>query len=219
MEKLLDPLRSFMLYRYFLVGSLMIIVYHLSFNCAQTLEKTVVLKDLEEKLETQNFKEIFDKPLENTIELQWDHGKYMVKAGDKVDIEKVYEKPTNVIWDADLDYYYTLVLYDYDAPLRVHPHLRSFVHWMIGNIPEKSLTAGTTFYDYYGLKLFEKGDVHRYVMVIYRQNGKITRWAEPFVNNKTDAMRAYFNQSEFQEKYSLGVPYAFTFFTSEVNKS
>nr|XP_018905900.1 PREDICTED: protein D3-like [Bemisia tabaci]XP_018905902.1 PREDICTED: protein D3-like [Bemisia tabaci]XP_018905903.1 PREDICTED: protein D3-like [Bemisia tabaci] len=211
MNELLDLLRVLILYKQFLVGCLIFLVYHLPFKSAQKLDASTI-KDLEQKMKTQHFEEILGKPAEHLIELEWDHGKYEVKAGDEVDIEKVYKKPSKVTWDADLDYYYTLLLYDYD-------NLRGFVHWMIGDIPEKNLTAGTTFYDYYGPKLFEEGDVHRYVMVIYRQNGRTIRWAEPFVQRKTYALRAYFNQTEFQEQYSLGPPYAFTFFTSEVNKS
>ncbi|XP_072154748.1 phosphatidylethanolamine-binding protein 1-like isoform X2 [Bemisia tabaci] len=157
MDELFDPLRGFILYKHFLVGCFIFVVYHPPFKYAQRLEESAI-KDLEQKMKAQHFEEILGKPAEYLIELEWDNGKYVVKAGDKVDIEKVFKKPTKVTWDADLDYYYTLVLYDYDAPLRVHPNLRGFIHWMIGNIPEKSLTAGTTFYDYYGLKLFEEGD-------------------------------------------------------------
>ncbi|XP_072154738.1 protein D3-like isoform X2 [Bemisia tabaci] len=232
--KWLYPLRAPTLYWSFFTHGLILLAHHFSLNSAQKLNEKA-LKDLEQKMEKQEIKEVLQRPPKNLIELQWDHGQYIVKAGDKVNISKVHEKPTSVIWDAEPEHFYTLVLYDYDAPVRAEPQLRSFIHWMIGNIPGKNWTAGTTIYDYFGLKLFKKKDVHRYMTVIYKQSGKITRYAEPVVNNEmnsffpelvsrndtkmSDALRPLFNRTEFEEKYKLGAPYAFFFFTSELGDS
>lgn len=56
--------------------------------------------------------------------------------------------------------------------------------------------------------------LHRYVFLIYKQNGKLT-FAEPRLPNTSGENRGGFSIAKFAEKYKLGNPVAGNFYQAQ----
>lgn len=64
------------------------------------------------------------------------------------------------------------------------------------------------------MKLLTGTGLHRYVFLIYKQNGKLT-FDEPRLTNRSGDNRGCFKISKFAEKYKLGNPIAGNFYQAE----
>jgi phosphatidylethanolamine-binding protein (PEBP) family uncharacterized protein len=95
---------------------------------------------------------------------------------------------------ADDEVYYTLVLVDPDAPSRLHPTMRDFVHWVVLNIPGADVTSGAAVVPYVGPRPPYGSGLHRCVFSLYIQRKKfsdahVSASAEYFADRK--GMRLY----------------------------
>lgn len=83
-------------------------------------------------------------------------------------------------WDADEMAFYSLLMFDPDAPTRIIPVLREVRHWAVVNIPGNAVESGETVAEYIGCGPPKYTGRHRYVFLIYKQpDGKIDN-KEPF---------------------------------------
>lgn len=80
-------------------------------------------------------------------------------------------------------------------------------HWLVGNIPGNDVAQGETLSAYVGSGPPEGTGLHRYVFLIYKQNGKLT-FDEPRLTNTSGDNRGGFSIAKFAEKYQLGNPVA-----------
>lgn len=80
-------------------------------------------------------------------------------------------------------------------------------HWLVGNIPGNDVSKGETLSEYVGSGPPEGTGLHRYVFLIYKQNGKLT-FDEPRLKNNNGDNRGGFSIAKFAEKYNLGNPVA-----------
>lgn len=74
--------------------------------------------------------------------------------------------------------FYTLVMTDPDAPSRLKPDFREFVHWVIMNIDGSSggdLATGHTILPYLGPAPPYSSGLHRYVFTLYKQKDRIAQ--------------------------------------------
>ncbi|XP_022906365.1 protein D2-like [Onthophagus taurus] len=120
----------------------------------------------------------------------------------------------NVAWTADDSELYTICLTDPDAPSRTDPKFREWHHWLVGNIPGGNISEGETLSQYVGSGPPEGTGLHRYVFLIYQQNGKLN-FDEPRLTNNSGDNRGGFSIKKFAEKYQLGQPIAGNFYQAE----
>uniref|UniRef100_A0A034WW68 OV-16 antigen n=1 Tax=Bactrocera dorsalis TaxID=27457 RepID=A0A034WW68_BACDO len=95
-----------------------------------------------------------------------------VKAGIELTPTQVKSQPV-VEWEADQDLFYTLIMTDPDAPSRNAPKFREFKHWLVGNIPNNDISKGEVLSAYVGSGPPKDSGLHRYVFLLYKQNGKL----------------------------------------------
>lgn len=62
---------------------------------------------------------------------------------------------------------------DPDAPSRKEPTYREWHHWLVGNIPGNNVDQGDVLSAYIGSGPPPDTGLHRYVFLVYKQNGKI----------------------------------------------
>jgi len=83
-------------------------------------------------------------------------------------------KPPQVSWGGEPGALYTLMMVDPDAPSRANPTARCWRHWIVVNIPSGGLVDnGQTISPYMGPAPPKNTGDHRYVFLLFRQNGRI----------------------------------------------
>lgn len=100
-------------------------------------------------------------------------GELSVDEGNELTPTQVKEKPT-LNWTSKDDEFYTLIMTDPYAPSRKEPVSREWHHWLVVNIPGGHVDMGQVLSDYVGSGPPQGTGLHRYVFLLYKQNGKIT---------------------------------------------
>lgn len=93
-----------------------------------------------------------------------------VNLGAELTPTQVKDMPS-VAWQAEKGALYTLMMFDADSPSRQKPIAREHRHWMVINIPECMVNDGVTVAEYVGSGPGEATAIHRYVFLVYKQNG------------------------------------------------
>lgn len=62
---------------------------------------------------------------------------------------------------------------DPDAPSRADPKFREVRHWLVMNVPNNAVSEGDTIFEFVGTGAPEGTALHRYVTLIFEQEGKI----------------------------------------------
>ena len=125
---------------------------------------------------------------------------------------------------------------DPDVPSRRNPTRREFVHWMRVNIPGSELRGGTDegeeegrvlvaggaedalgeeVYQYVGAGPPPNTGLHRYVFLVYRQQGGRLHFGAKDKIGMTGAGRAGFNTRNFSQQHGLGEPVGWCMFEAE----
>ncbi|CAJ0947400.1 unnamed protein product, partial [Mesorhabditis belari] len=127
-----------------------------------------------------------------------------VKAdfGNELTPTQVKEKPT-VTWDALSDALYTLILTDPDAPSRANPTRREFKHWVVVNIPGNQVEKGDEAAGYVGSGPPKDTGLHRYVFLLFKQNGKVDAGFQT-PNNSSDG-RPNWSAATFAQKHNMSL--------------
>ncbi|XP_044256809.1 protein D2-like isoform X2 [Tribolium madens] len=156
--------------------------------------------------------DVIDVAPETTAEVTYPSG-VKVDMGNELTPTQVKDVPS-VKWNADNNALYTLCMTDPDAPSRKDPKFREWHHWLVGNIPGGNVNQGETLSAYVGSGPPEGTGLHRYVFLIYKQNGKINFDEERLPNTSGDN-RGCFSIRKFAEKYKLGQPVAGNFYQAQ----
>ncbi|KAF7279648.1 hypothetical protein GWI33_006880 [Rhynchophorus ferrugineus] len=138
-----------------------------------------------------------------------------VKAnmGNVLTPTQVKDAPT-IQWPVEPDSLYTLCMTDPDAPSRTNPKFREWQHWLVGNIPGNEISKGDVLSAYVGAGPPKGSGLHRYVILIYKQKGKIS-FSEPKIPNTSGDGRPKFSIKKLAEKYDFDGPIAGNFFQAE----
>ncbi|EDV43705.1 uncharacterized protein Dana_GF16395 [Drosophila ananassae] len=126
---------------------------------------------------------------------------------------QVKDQP-KVVWDADPNALYTLILTDPDAPSRQDPKFREWHHWLVVNIPGNQIENGQVLTAYVGSGPPKGSGLHRYVFLVFKQPQKLT-CSEPKIPKTSGDKRANFSTAKFIKKYSLGDPIAGNFYQAQ----
>ncbi|XP_058058128.1 protein D2-like [Anopheles bellator] len=135
-----------------------------------------------------------------------------VVLGNELTPTEVKDKPT-LHWDAKQDVLYTVLMADPDAPSRSNPEMRSWKHWLVGNVPGAQIADGTVLADYIGSGPPQGTGLHRYVFLVYQQSSNVT-FDETALSSR-NPNRGQWSVAEFTEKYQLGVPVAGNFYQAQ----
>ncbi|KAF3820715.1 hypothetical protein GH733_005260 [Mirounga leonina] len=144
---------------------------------------------------------------------------------------QVKNRPTSIGWDGlDPGKLYTLVLTDPDAPSRKDPKYRQvearlgtlghpertweWHHFLVVNMKGNNISSGTVLSDYVGSGPPKGTGLHRYVWLVYEQNGPL-KCDEPILSNRSGDHRGKFKVASFRKKYELGPPVAGTCYQAE----
>ncbi|KAL4712389.1 hypothetical protein ACJJTC_001550 [Scirpophaga incertulas] len=127
-----------------------------------------------------------------------------VNEGNELTPTSVKDMPT-VTWNAQPDKLYALAMTDPDAPSRADPKIREVHHWLVGNIPGGNVAEGEVLTAFIGSGPPLGTGLHRYVILVYEQPGKLT-FDEPRICNTMRKNRANFSIAKFAAKYNLGGP-------------
>eukprot|EP00282_Hemiselmis_andersenii_P040669 CAMPEP_0172053616 /NCGR_PEP_ID=MMETSP1043-20130122/4310_1 /TAXON_ID=464988 /ORGANISM="Hemiselmis andersenii, Strain CCMP441" /LENGTH=393 /DNA_ID=CAMNT_0012712895 /DNA_START=47 /DNA_END=1231 /DNA_ORIENTATION=+ len=131
------------------------------------------------------------------------------------------QDPPRVSFAGDADALYTLVLTDPDVPSRRNPIKREFVHWVRCNIPGGEVErggeeemGGEDVYQYVGAGPPPNTGLHRYVFLLFRQDGRVEVPATQRVG-MTGVGRPGFSTRRFAEEHGLGEPVGWSMFEAE----
>ncbi|XP_045465982.1 phosphatidylethanolamine-binding protein homolog F40A3.3-like [Harmonia axyridis] len=149
--------------------------------------------------------DVIDVVPDQGIEISYPSG-VKVDFGNELAPTQVKDVPT-VKWAADSSTLYTLCMTDPDAPSRKEPQYREWHHWLVGNIPGNDVSKGETLSAYVGSGPPQGTGLHRYVFLVYKQNGKIDFDEKRLPNNSAEG-RGCFSIKKFAAKYNLGQPVA-----------
>ncbi|XP_072395828.1 protein D2-like [Diabrotica undecimpunctata] len=156
--------------------------------------------------------DVIDVAPEQEVEVSYPSG-VKVDSGNELTPTQVKDIPT-VKWPADKDSLYTLCMTDPDAPSRKEPKFREWHHWLVGNIPGGDVSQGEVLSEYVGSGPPPNTGLHRYVFLVYKQNGKL-KFDEPRLTNKSGDNRGGFSIRKFAAKYNLGQPVAGNLYQAE----
>ncbi|XP_044750436.1 protein D2-like [Coccinella septempunctata] len=134
-----------------------------------------------------------------------------VNLGTEFDIKTIVQAP-NVIFEADPDAHYTLIMIDVDSPTREKPFFGQLLIWKVVNIPGSKVHKGETVAEYSAHAPWKRGEAHRYVLLLFKQHHK-----QVFGDSFQSAFRTFhrrigFSAVKFSMKYGLGRPIAGNFF-------
>ncbi|XP_058116753.1 protein D3-like [Anopheles ziemanni] len=155
--------------------------------------------------------DLVDVAPEHTIQVKYP-SKVEVSLGNELTPTQVKDRPT-VCWPTEPDTLYTLVMADPDAPSRSNPEMRSWKHWLVGNIPGKEVDQGEVLADYVGSGPPQGTGLHRYVFLVYKQPSKVT-FNETILSSQ-NPNRGKWSLSDFVSMYALGTPIAGNFYQAQ----
>ncbi|KAJ8917446.1 hypothetical protein NQ315_005493 [Exocentrus adspersus] len=97
-----------------------------------------------------------------------------VNEGNVVKPSQVKDPP-QVSWPAEDNALYTICMTDPDAPSRKKPSAREWHHWLVVNVPGSSVEKGVgdVLSEYVGAGPPKGTGLHRYIILVYKQQGKI----------------------------------------------
>ncbi|XP_053698467.1 protein D2-like [Sabethes cyaneus] len=138
----------------------------------------------------------------------------IAQVGNVLTPTQVREQPL-IDWLADRDSYYTLFMLDPDVPSRAQPTFRSVCHWFVGNIPGCNVNKGDTRIAFIGSGPTQDTGLHRYVFLIYKQNGKIDFSDSPRTSNRSHNSRSNFQHMDYVRRYGLAELVAGNFYQAQ----
>lgn len=125
--------------------------------------------------------------------------------GNYISLSKTTDQPIIRYYPRQTKYY-TLLMFDPDAPSRENPINGNWLHWLVTNIYEDNIGTGDIIMNYQPPSPPYKSGVHRYIFMLLEQNNR-THFSQ-ILN------RAKFDLENFIETYNLK-PYKIDYFVSE----
>ncbi|KAK7791191.1 hypothetical protein R5R35_005394 [Gryllus longicercus] len=114
--------------------------------------------------------------------------------------------PPALTWEANAQDFYTVCMTDPDAPSRATPTNREFLHWLVGNVPGGDVARGEVLAEYVGSGPPLGTGLHRYVLLVFRQPGRMEFDDEPRRNATSRIGRPRFSVQHFADRFALEQP-------------
>ncbi|KAL7077395.1 hypothetical protein ACQ4LE_003014 [Meloidogyne hapla] len=185
-------------------------------NSSGTLLHTrtsTIMSTIEEFKKNSIISDVIPKAPEKRVRVTYDSG-VEANLGNVLTPTQVKNPPT-LTWEAEDGVLYTLALTDPDAPSRASPKFREWHHWLVVNIPGNDVAKGEVLSEYVGSGPPEDTGLHRYIFLVYKQNGKIHDAEHGHLTNRSGDKRGCFKIHDFAKKHGLGDPIAGNFYQAE----
>ncbi|WKX98229.1 hypothetical protein Q1695_013701 [Nippostrongylus brasiliensis] len=157
--------------------------------------------------------DVLPVPPSHTVKAVYDSG-VEVSFGNVLTPTQV-KNPPKLTWDVEPGALYTVIMTDPDAPSRKDAIYREWHHWLVVNVPGTDISKGDVLSEYIGSGPPKDTGLHRYVFLVYKQNGRITDSEHGHLTNRSGDGRGKFKTAKFVEKHKLGTPIAGNFYQAE----
>lgn len=134
----------------------------------------------------------------------------VVEFGDELTPTEVKDEPT-LQWSANPNKYYSLIMYDPDAPSRDNPIYADVKHWIVINIPGSNVKNGEVIVEYKGSGAPKGTGLPRYIFVIFEQSEKLVLDEE----DKQTEPRRNWSFADFRKKYQFETVIAGNYFQAQ----
>ncbi|XP_014208334.1 protein D2-like [Copidosoma floridanum] len=122
--------------------------------------------------------------------------------------------PPALAWYNEDSAYYVVAMIDPDAPSHEDPKMREMLHWLVANVQGGDMSKSETIVEYTGSGPRKDTGLHRYVILVYKQPGKLSI-DEPRIPKTERGGRANFAIRNFADKYKLGEPVSGNMFRAQ----
>ncbi|XP_034667248.1 putative odorant-binding protein A5 [Drosophila subobscura] len=117
-------------------------------------------------------------------------------------------------WNADPASFYTVLMICPDAPNRENPMYRSWLHWLVVNVPGQDVMKGQPIADYFGPLPPTNSGLQRYLFLVYQQPDRMDFDERRLELSNVDGHKN-FDVQKFTQKYEMGAPVAGNIFQSK----
>jgi len=155
--------------------------------------------------------DLIDRAPRDVLQIRWNNT--MVNNGNEIRPEQAVARPI-VSWNSDPNRFYAISFSDLDSPTRQNSSMSPLAHGLVLNIPGGDVTKGEHLLDYIGPQPVRNTGLHRYVMLIFQQPGRLNTLDPNMQYAKTLAGRVNFEIRQFAQMFGLGDPVAGNFFVS-----
>ncbi|KAJ0172956.1 hypothetical protein K1T71_011132 [Dendrolimus kikuchii] len=170
----------------------------------------VVPRSVQSFVDHELVPDILNSPPESILSVIFPNG-INVSEAMELTPEQVKGVP-NLQWNANSNRLYTVVFCDPDAPSREAPDGRSFLHWLVINIPDEDVDEGDTIVNILNSHPEPETGFHRYVFLVYEQPEGVVFDLLP---NESFEGRVNFSVEDFASRYNLGIPVAGNFYFTQ----
>ncbi|XP_057341928.1 protein D2-like [Microplitis mediator] len=158
---------------------------------------------------------ILINPPDNELEVTYSSKK--VNLGNELTPTEAKDIP-EINYKHESDDFYTLIMTDPDVPSRSNPSVPAFYHWIVVNIPGGNIEKGQVIIDYIGPGPPKDSGLHRYILLLYKQPGKLSFDNERLVPNTEANGRTGHSVQSFADKYKFDDPIAGNFFEASYDE-
>ncbi|KAH8324348.1 hypothetical protein KR074_005869 [Drosophila pseudoananassae] len=155
--------------------------------------------------------EILDEPPKELLKIKYDNA-FDIEEGKTYTPKELKFQP-KLDWSADPGSFYTVVMICPDAPNRENPMYRSWLHWLVVNVPGLDVMKGQSISDYFGPLAPKDSGMQRYLILVYQQSDKLDFDEKKLELSNADG-HSNFDVLKFSQKYDMGVPVAGNIFQS-----
>ncbi|KAI6179777.1 hypothetical protein M3Y98_00647100 [Aphelenchoides besseyi] len=150
--------------------------------------------------------DIIDIPPSVLLSVKYPENELEVQLANELQVSEVKSQPI-VKWETEPNALYTLVKVDPDALSRENPIYRSWLHWLVVNVPGNQLTNGKVIASYKGAGPPPKTGLHRYVFLVFKQSDRIEDYDVKDGDRKKFNLRQFINKNELESKPIAGAFY------------
>ncbi|XP_043663041.1 putative odorant-binding protein A5 [Drosophila teissieri] len=155
--------------------------------------------------------EILDEPPRELLRIKYDNT-FDIEEGKTYTPTELKFQP-RLDWNADPESFYTVLMICPDAPNRENPMYRSWLHWLVVNVPGLDIMKGQPISEYFGPLPPKDSGMQRYLMLVYQQSDKLDFDERKMELSNADG-HSNFDVMKFTQKYEMGPPVAGNIFQS-----
>ncbi|KAH8293240.1 hypothetical protein KR018_000968 [Drosophila ironensis] len=155
--------------------------------------------------------DILDEPPRELLKIKYDNA-FDIEEGKTYAPKELKFQP-RLDWNADSETCYTVLMICPDAPNRENPMYRSWLHWLVVNVPGSDIMKGQIISDYFGPLPPKDSGMQRYLVLVYQQSDKLDFDEKKIELSNADG-HSNFDVKKFAQKYEMGVPVAGNIFQS-----
>jgi phosphatidylethanolamine-binding protein (PEBP) family uncharacterized protein len=153
-----------------------------------------------------------DEAPSSKITITYPSGK-TVEFGKELTPTDVKDEP-QVSWEADPAKYYTLLMFDPDAPSRQDPKSADVKHWLVVNILGCDVKSGEVIAEYAGSGPPQGTGLHRYIFLVFEQKDRM-EFDEPKSEKGSRANRVSWSMRGFMKKNNLRKAFAGNYYVAQ----